>query len=63
MIMNEMIPEISLYNLKKKMVDIYLYKIGGNERKLRIYYADKKCDHWRTHDFARLNMCEKDEYC
>ena len=30
LIMNEMIPEISIGNLKKKMIDIYTYKIGGN---------------------------------
>lgn len=39
-IMKEMIPEININNLKRKMVDIFLYKIGGNENKLHIYYSD-----------------------
>ncbi len=40
-IMSEMVPELSLNHLKKKMVDVFLYKIGGDEKKLRIYYSDK----------------------
>jgi hypothetical protein len=38
-IMKNMIEEINIKNLKKKIIDIYRYKIGGSDRKLRVYYS------------------------
>lgn len=38
--------EIDVQNLKDKMVDIYLFKIGGSEDKKRIYEYDICCNHY-----------------
>ena len=62
-IMSTLIKEIGIKNLKNKLVDIFKYKIGGSERKLRVYYAQKKCDHFNVESITRDNMCEKDQYC
>ena len=37
--------QLNIDNLIKKMVDIFVYKIGGNEKKMRIYDYDIQCKH------------------
>ena len=60
----EMVPEISLSNLKDKMVNIFYYKIGGDSQKEDIYYTNKKCYHYKDNSLVvRQNLCEKGEYC
>ena len=38
--------EIDVENLRNKMVDIYLYKIGGSPEKKKIYELDIFCNHY-----------------
>jgi hypothetical protein len=49
----------------KKMVDIFVYKIGGNSRKMNIYNYDIQCKHYgklKGIDGVPFNCIEK-EYC
>jgi hypothetical protein len=63
-ILSEMVPEINVKNLKNKMVEVFHFKVGISPEKQRIYYANKKCKHYRENTLTqRKNMCEKDEYC
>lgn len=39
--MEEMINQIDIENLKRKMVDIFTYKIGVSSKRERIYYSNK----------------------
>ena len=61
--MEVLVQEINLKNLKQKLVDVFKYKIGGSQRKLRIYYNNKNCSHYKLSTLVRNNMCEKDEFC
>jgi hypothetical protein len=38
--------EIDVQNLRDKMVDIYLFKIGGSDEKKRVYEYDIICNHY-----------------
>ena len=40
-IIEVIIEEINIKDMKLKIVDIYKYKIGGTEEKLRNYYQNK----------------------
>lgn len=63
-ILEEMVPEICVENLMDKMVDIFHFKVGINDKKQRIYYSSKKCYHYRDNTpIRRSNLCEKDEFC
>lgn len=37
----EMVPEINVKNLKNKMVEIFHFKIGVDQKKQSIYYSNK----------------------
>ena len=56
--------EIDIQNLINKMVDIYIYKIGGSEEKKRIYDFDIKCSHFNDKDPSdKESRCIEDEFC
>ena len=40
-ILNEMVPEINVKNLKNKMVEIFHYKVGASPQKQKIYYSNQ----------------------
>lgn len=46
------------------MVDIYIYKIGGNEHKKQIYCFNHLCNHYEkaSGQSGEIN-CIKDEFC
>jgi hypothetical protein len=60
-----MIGDVKIELLRNRLVDIYLYKIGGTDKRLKNYYENKICVHYKLHlnDTVRLNMCEKNEVC
>lgn len=59
-----MVPEICVENLKDKMLEIFHFKIGIDQKKQRVYYSNKKCYHYRENSLIkRSNLCEKDEFC
>jgi len=62
-IIENMIGEIDLKNLKGILVDIFKYKIGGNQERLRYYFQGKVCDHAKYNSLVRVNYCEEDEFC
>jgi hypothetical protein len=56
--------EIDVENLMSKMVDIYLFKIGGSKRKKEIYEFNKSCNHFKQKKVKEgENHCLEDEYC
>jgi hypothetical protein len=60
---NIILDEIDIQNLKDKMVDIYLYKIGGSNEKKRIYDFDIVCNHFNKSTKEDQEHCIKDEFC
>ena len=56
--------EVDIQNLVTKMVDIYIYKIGGNEHKKQIYCFNHLCYHYEkaSGQSGEIN-CIKDEFC
>jgi hypothetical protein len=40
-LLNEMVPEINVKNLKNKMAEIFHFKVGVDPEKQRIYYSNK----------------------
>jgi hypothetical protein len=57
--------QLNIENMIKKMVDIFVYKIGGNARKMNIYNYDIQCKHYgktKGIDGSPHNCIEK-EYC
>lgn len=55
--------KVRIKNLLNKMRDIFVFKIGGNERTERIYYQDKECDHHKRNLDLNVNQCTEDEFC
>lgn len=56
--------QIDIQNLVNKMVDIFIYKIGGSPEKRKIYQFEVMCTHYQK---ARKGMkgihCIQDEFC
>lgn len=61
-ILKEMVPEISLSNLKNKMVDIFHYKIGGDAKKERIYYSNKVSNLSLQHVFIEMLSLQRQHF-
>eukprot|EP00347_Sterkiella_histriomuscorum_P002968 403366109 len=64
--LNEIATQIKIKNLKDKMVEIFTYKIGGDQKKQRIYTSNKKCTHFDENNpkFSQtINICVKNEFC
>lgn len=56
--------EIDVENLMSKMVDIYLFKIGGSKEKKEIYKFSKICNHYKNRQLKEGdNHCIEDEFC
>ena len=56
--------EIDVENLVSKMVDIYLFKIGGSKEKKEIYKFNKICKHFKKSNVKEGdNHCLEDEFC
>ena len=56
--------EIDVDNLMSKMVDIYLFKIGGSKEKKEIYKFNKTCNHYKNRNLKEGdNHCMEDEFC
>ena len=50
-------------NLRRKMVDIYLYKIGGSAEKRRIYEFNLMCTHFNEKVQEGAAHCLENEFC
>lgn len=58
--------EIDTQNLVNKMVDIYIYKIGGSEAMKKVYQYEIMCTHWKEKAKQRGEQgthCIEDEFC
>jgi len=55
--------EIDVMNLRRKMVDIYLYKIGGSAEKRRIYEFNLMCTHFNEKIQEGAAHCLENEFC
>ena len=55
--------EIDIENLRSKMVDIYLYKIGGSPEKKKIYELDIFCNHHNKPVKDEQEHCIENEFC
>jgi hypothetical protein len=55
--------EIDVQNLRDKMVDIYLFKIGGSDEKKRIYEYDIMCNHFNKPVKEDEENCIENEFC
>lgn len=42
-----MLDELNIENMVKKMTDIYIYKIGGDPNRKKIYEFNKQCTHFK----------------
>ena len=54
---------MQIQNLVDKMVEIFLFKIGGNAQKLEIYQFNHICNHYEQAIGAGEFNCIKDEFC
>ncbi|CDW75428.1 cation channel family protein [Stylonychia lemnae] len=66
----ELTKSISVENLIQKMVEIFIYKIGCEKKKQKLYRSNKQCNHIKEEycdkekkPKFRLNMCEPGEFC
>jgi hypothetical protein len=55
--------EIDVMNLRNKMVDIYLYKIGGSAEKQRVYEFNLMCTHFNDKIKEGASHCLEHEFC
>lgn len=55
--------EIDVMNLRNKMVEIYLYKIGGSAEKRRIYEFNLMCTHYNEKVQEGASHCLENEFC
>jgi hypothetical protein len=58
-----MINELDIDNLIQKMLDIYTFKIGGNETKRRAYEYSIMCTHYEESSIGNENRCIENEFC
>lgn len=58
--------EMDTQNLVNKMVDIYIYKIGGSASMKKVYQYEIMCTHWKEKAKQRGEQgthCIEDEFC
>lgn len=58
-----MINELNIFNLIQKMVDIYIFKIGGNQNLRKVYEFNLVCNHFDNLHVEKTNKCIEDEFC
>lgn len=60
---NIILDNMDIPNLIDKMVDIFVYKIGGNKAKLEIYQFNHMCNHYEQPVGSGEYNCIKNEFC
>lgn len=50
-------------NLRDKMVEIYLFKIGGSPEKQKVYEFNLMCTHFNDKIKEGVSHCIENEYC
>lgn len=58
-----MLGELDIDNLITKMVEIFVFKIGGNDRLKRVYEFNLQCDHYDSRAVEKNDRCIEDEFC